>query len=318
MKPSILPTVLLLALLYTGCRPEVSSSTVENTGEISLFGKGVISTGLYERDIAIDPQGRGIIYTLGDYRQLRRCLVSSRQVGGKWSTPQILNISGIYQDIEPFLAENGQRLYFAYDRPLPVDDEAGDYNIWYSDRTSGGWSSPTPLDSLINTSGNEFYPSVSLTGNLYFTATRPDGVGREDIYISRSVNGVLQPPEVLDTTINTQYYEFNAYVNPEETLLIFSSYGREDDLGGGDLYFSTKDEHGRWRPAEHMGPLVNSDKLDYCPFVDRESGYFYFTSERTRAPEGRLNNVDQLVDFAESSGNGMGDIYWIRLEAIGL
>ena len=41
---------------------------------------------------------------------------------------------------------------------------------------------PVPLNENINTSGDEFYPSLASNGNLYFTATKEEGIGREDIY----------------------------------------------------------------------------------------------------------------------------------------
>lgn len=216
----------------------------------------------------------------------------------------------IIQDIEPFFANEGQRLFFASNRPLQKDSAAADYNIWYSDREGEAWSEPIPLDENINTAGDEFYPSVAKNGNLYFTATKEEGIGREDIYIARFVGGKYQRAVVLDSTINSLYYEFNAYVSPDEDLLIFSSYGRPDDLGGGDLYIARKNTDGTWLPAKNMGPSINSEKLDYCPFVDISRNNFYFTSERmTMSDTLRVRNVNTLQEMANTSGNGMGDIY---------
>lgn len=275
-----------------------------------LFAPGLVSTGLYERDLAIHPSGEEIIYTLGDYKQNKRCLVVIRKQGGLWAPAEVLNISGSYQDIEPFFAQEGERLFFASNRPLQKDSAAADYNIWYSDRKGDHWGSPVPLNENINTSGDEFYPSVARNGNLYFTATKEAGIGREDIYVAQMVDGKYQSAQVLDSAINTVYYEFNAYVSPEEDLLIFSSYGRPDDLGGGDLYIARKNADGAWLPAQNMGPSINSDKLDYCPFVDVVRNNFYFTSERMTIRDTlRIRNINTLHQLANAPGNGLGDIY---------
>ena len=290
----------------------------ETPVQVEMFGEGIVSTPYYERDIAISANGDEIIYTMGDYKQNIRCLVSMKKLKGKWSVPEILGISGKYQDIEPFLAPKGDRLYFASNRPIADDPERKDYNLWYSDRRDGKWMDPVALDTTINTEGDEFYPSISNNGNLYFTATRKDGIGREDIFRAVHANGTFLKPVPLDTMVNTQTYEFNAYISPEEDLLIFSSYGRSDDLGGGDLYSSQKDGAGKWTKAENMGAIVNSEKLDYCPFIDWERNNFYFTSERGDNTRPDIRGIEDLKKMADSPSNGFGNIYRIGLDQLKL
>lgn len=286
---------------------EIDLKSAPTSAEV--FGKNVISTEMYERDIAITPDGNEIIYTLGDYKQSKRCLVRIREVNGEWQSPEILNLSGTYQDIEPFYAEGGNKLFFTSNRPINNDSLRTDYNIWVSEREDQQWSEPIPLPENINSAGQEFFPSLSKNGNLYFTATRKDGIGSEDIFMSEFVNGIYENPTVLDSAINTSTYEFNAYINPDENLLIFSSYGRPDDMGGGDLYYSTKDEKGKWQPSKNMGNKINSTKLDYCPFVDLTNNTFYFTSERMKENKATFKNVKDLKSHANKPQNGMGDIY---------
>ncbi len=109
---------------------------------LELFAPGIISTGMYERDIAISPDGNEIIYTLGDYAQTRRCLVSLRKTGAGWGDKEILPFSGVYQDIEPAWTPDGTMLFFASTRPLPGDSARNDYNIWKVGMTSNGWEIP--------------------------------------------------------------------------------------------------------------------------------------------------------------------------------
>jgi hypothetical protein len=152
--------------------------------------------------------------------------------------------------------------------------------------------------------------------NLYFTAVRENGPGKEDIYLSRFVDGKYLEPVPLDTNVNSTTWEFNAYVNPEENLIIFSSYGRKDDMGGGDLYYSKKDQNGNWLPSVNMGSRINSDKLDYCPFMDIPRGNFYFTSDRMGNPSGRIKNVSEIDHLANNILNGMGNIYRISSDQL--
>jgi hypothetical protein len=62
--------------------------------DLILFGENVISTPFYERDLAISPQGNELIYTLGDYKQNKKCLVVMNQENGHWTNPEIIKISG--------------------------------------------------------------------------------------------------------------------------------------------------------------------------------------------------------------------------------
>ena len=314
--------ILFLSFLLLNCQSNNDQSkadaidihTTENS--LTLFAENIISTPLYERDLAISPQGNELIYTLGDYKQHKRCLVVLNQENGNWKNAGILNISGKYQDIEPFYSNNGNRLYFASNRPIYNDKTRDDYNIWFSDRINGNWSEPVALDSIINTRNDEFFPSLSNKGNLFFTATRDNGIGREDIFMSEFVDGKFQSPKPLPVEINSASFEFNAYINPEENLIIFSSFGREDGFGGGDLYISRKDDAGKWTKSKNLGELVNSDKLDYCPFVDWKSRNFYFTSERITLDNKKLENICQLKELSNSTLNGFGNIYKIGIDKL--
>lgn len=313
----ILLTVLLLNCQGDGEKSKAYSINIQTTTDgLTLFGENVISTPFYERDLAISPQDNELIYTLGDYKQNKRCLVALNKENGNWVNPRILNISGKYQDIEPFYSNNGNRLYFASNRPIYNDKTRDDYNIWFSDRINGNWSKPVPLDSIINTRSNEFFPSLSNKGNLFFTATRDYGMGREDIFMSEFVDGEFKSPKPLPVEINSPSFEFNAYINPEENLIIFSSFGRSDGFGGGDLYISRKDNNGKWTKSKNLGETINSDKLDYCPFIDWKSRNFYFTSERITLDNKKLENISKLKEFSNSTLNGFGNIYKIGLDKL--
>ena len=126
--------------------------------EVNLFT--AISTGLNERDLAMTEDGREIFYTVGHYTHKRRVMVHSMKKNDKWSEPEIVKWSGEYHDIEPFISFDGNQLYFASTRPIFGDSNRTDYNIWVCNKSGGEWGNPVPLDSMINTRADEFYPSL--------------------------------------------------------------------------------------------------------------------------------------------------------------
>lgn len=129
------------------------------------------------------------------------------------------------------------------------------------------------------------------------------------------LEGAYQAPMPLDSSINSSTYEFNSYISPDEDLIIFSSYGRSDDRGGGDLYFSIK-VGGKWSDAQNL-IVINSTQLDYCPFIDFRDSIFYFTSERWLKND-HISSPSDLITFANQPGNGFGDIYRISLKSLNL
>ena len=85
-------------------------------------------------------------------------------------------------------------------------------------------------------------------------------------------------------------------------------------MGGGDLYISRK-VNGSWSPAENLGEKINSDALDYCPFLSNDGQLLYFTSERSVVKayyQDRLS-AKELTDLLTSPLNGKGNLYWVKL-----
>lgn len=282
-----------------------------------LLAVGTISTGLYERDFAINPNKDEIFFSINIQRINFGTIVCMKKNNGKWSNPEVASFSGKYSDLEPAFSPDGKKLFFASTRPVDSTDSSKDFDIWYVEiQKNGQWSSPRHTGDSVNSAGNEFYPSVAQNGNLYITASLPDSKGKEDIYLCKYINGQYSKPVSLDTTINSNLFEFNAYIAPDESYIIFSSFGRQDGYGGGDLYISKKQSNGEWTKAQNMGEKINSEKLDYCPFVDFEQKFLYFTSEKTHInnPASEKMTYKKLTEILQQPKNGQGDIYVVSME----
>lgn len=294
-----------LFLLFTFCSMLAEAQTAYP------FLPGLVDTHNDERDMCISADGRTIYFTVQDQRSGRSVIFQSEKKDKTWSLPMATSFSGVYNDLEAQLSPDGQTLYFASDRPRNDSTRHG-FDIWKVVRVKNAWGTPECLGEEINGDGDEFYPSVNKKGDVYFTSQRKDGLGKEDILVSRLENGKYQPPVSLDSTINSPGYEFNAYVTPDDNMIIFTGYGRKDDMGKGDLYVSKKDSSGKWLPAVHLPYPYNSDKLDYCPYIDA-SGHFYFTSMRNIFnTQPVIKNRKEWNAHFEQAGAGHSDIYQIR------
>lgn len=134
------------------------------------------------------------------------------------------------------------------------------------------------MGAPINTAMDEFYPVITDSKNIYFTLDNPELNQKDNIYMSEYVDGAYQQPKQLSDSINSDGYEFNAFVSPDESLLIYTRHNNEGGFGSGDFYISRRVKDGDWSPSENMGPTINSDKMEYCTFVDMSTKTLYFTS----------------------------------------
>ena len=276
----------------------------------------IVSTGYNERDLAISPDGTEMFYTIQAPRNSTSVVVRRLLRDKDWGEAESAPFSGQYSDLEPAFSQDGRRLFFVSNRPLSADGKTKDYDIWYVNKTETGWSQPMNAGNQINSSVDEYYPSVTSDGSVYFTAQRADALGKEDIYKSHWTKDHFELPINIGPGVNSPLDEFNAFVDPAERYIIYGVESGESDLGRGDLYISYRNTDGSWTKAQNLGPNINSKRLDYCPYVYK--GIFYFTSERV-APIGTDNkklSLKEIKTALDSWGNGWGDVYFLPVDQV--
>ena len=285
---------------------------------VKLFAKGILSDGLSNRDFTISPSGDEIFFTLQGQRFSSSTILYMRKQNGKWSSPEVAPFAGMYKDLEATFTADGKTIFFSSNRPADDKRSTDDFDIWKVEKTNGGWGKPQHLDSNVNSGKDEFYPSLTENGDLYFTVEADYGKGKEDIVMCAFKDGAYQKPVSMPEAINSDGYEFNAFVDPDGQYILFTGYGRKDDLGRGDIYISKKDANGNWLPAEHLPAGINSADLDYCPWVSWDKKILFFTSNRGNKAltvHGK-QTYNELKTLLGSAGNGLDDVYWIKFTPI--
>ncbi len=279
-----------------------------------LFAAGFVSTHLNQRDTAWSPNGDELFYSV--WARNRGVIVTVRRTDGVWGQPEFAPFSGVHSDLEPFISPDGSALYFVSKRPLTAGGEEKDWDIWKVRRSEAGWGEPENLGPPINSEGDEFYPSVTRDGTLYFTADdREDSLGGEDLYRSRVVDGVYAEPENLGPAVNSPGPEFNALVSPDEGFLIFGS-ARTGDQGGGDMYVSFHADDGTWTEAVNMGAPFNSSALDFCPALSPDGRFFFFSSRRVSDGLPTPQSYPDLDIAMSGPLNGSMNLYWMEAATI--
>jgi Tol biopolymer transport system component len=318
------------ALLYS-CQPAVKSDKVPvsalhgpfmgqpvPTDQPLLFAPDIISTRFKERDLTVSPDGKEIFFTTGDAKNSFHAILFVQETEEGWTEPAVAPFSGRWNDLEPMFSPDGMRLYFSSKRPLDAGGSEKDWDIWFVDRTENGWGEAINPGLPVNTESDEYYPSVTRDGTLYLTSKREPSRGSEDIIFFRKTQSGWANAENAGDSVNSVSFEFNAFIAPDESYLLFSSFGRPDGLGGGDLYICNRKADGSWTRARNLGPPINSNRLDYCPFVSADGKFLFYTSEKMEPlnPGNTRLDLSTIRSRFDEVENGMGNVYWILFPAL--
>jgi len=273
-----------------------------------------LATAMGERDTAFTPDGAEFYYSM--WEQRHGFLLSRSEGSDGWSEPEFASFSSPeHPELEPFITADGAWLYFISKRPLSDGTEPEKFNLWRVPRVENGWGTPELLPEGINSEHDEFYPSLTTDGDLYFTSDRPGGLGGEDIWWAEWTDDGWAEPENLGEAVNSPGPEFNSLVAPDGSWLIFGSV-REGGMGGGDMHIAFRGPDGEFMSSMNMGEPLNSTALDYCPALSPDGSIFFFTSSRVPDGESKPNTFAELEAAMTGPANGRDNIWWVSAEVI--
>ncbi|MEQ9468498.1 MAG: OmpA family protein [Ekhidna sp.] len=184
-----------------------------------------------------------------------------------------------------------------------------DEDLFYSRKDPyGTWSKAKPIPKL-NSHYNEGSPCLSGDGKtlVFSRCESPDSYGDCDLFIATlQEDSTWTRPENLGVTVNSLAWDSHPALSHSGDTLFFSS----DRLGGfglADIYYSVKDERGRWGAAKNMGPVINTRQNDVSPFYHPVHEVLYFSSQ------GQLYNFGEFDIYKAYNVDG----YWTEPQNIG-
>ncbi|APY08356.1 hypothetical protein BWZ20_08615 [Winogradskyella sp. J14-2] len=319
MKTFFLSFFTLFILFVFSCKdtetnspePKLQKTQTEVPEGVQPFAEYIFSKYSNVRDFTITADETEAYFTLQSPARELSVIMKIKKENDVWQQPEITSFSGKFTDLEPFLSPDNLKLYFVSNRPVSKDStNTKDMDIWYVERVAKTdvWSKPKNIGSPINTKADEFYPSVASNGNLYFTTIKKELKSEDDIFMSRWENNTYSEPVILGEGVNTIGAEYNAFVAPDESYLIFGGWRRPDGLGSGDMYIS-RYINGKWTAAVNLGESINSKDMEFCPFVNDST--LYFTSRRSNvsSKEDGFTNTEELLTEINKYDNGFSRIY---------
>ncbi|HCT30636.1 MAG TPA: hypothetical protein DIW31_07845 [Bacteroidales bacterium] len=323
----IISAILLISIDRVNSQPTYPLLKGDYLGQLqpnlkpTVFAPGIVSTGMYERDFTVSSDGNEIYYSLfqGDWNTI----MMIKRLNGVWQEPVVAPFARdtMFFFAEPALSIDGSKIFFLSTKPRANEKAKpgwSNQNIWMADRKAdGSWNSPQPLPENIN-AFDEFYPSLTSDGTLYFCRT--DAKTKiSQILRAKLVNGAYQDPIVLPEPINGKGTIFNACIAPDDSYLIGCVSERDSSNMKRVtymLFFHNQDD--TWSKGIDLVNVLNLP----CPnaisvSVSFDGKYLFFASTiktikfKELQPEWKLNSISQR---RLSAGNGNSDIYWLRIE----
>ena len=205
-------------------------TTDEPWGEPVHLGPQVNST---SSDVApsISADGLSLYFTSnrpGGYGENDLYVTKRATTDEDWGTPVNLGpiVNSSATDFFPNISFDGLSLFF-YSNRAPRFNNLGD--LWVATRATidDEWSEPVNLGPTVNSSiqYNEA-PSISADGRmLFFSAIRPGGRGKEDLWVTtrRTTDDDWGTPVNLGPTVNTSSFDKNPNISADGLTLYFQS-----------------------------------------------------------------------------------------------
>jgi hypothetical protein len=264
--------------LYLGQTPPGNSAIIFAPGFISLPDRR-------ETKIVFSPNEQECLIGTGSNNTFT--ILYSNYYNGYWSAPVPANFISNDRSIEPFFSPDSLHLFFT-----------SYADIYSSARVNRTWTTPVKLNSPINTDYEEYHPTATSGGTLYFCSMRENARG--DIFRSYNENGNYPAVEKLGIPINRhdslQDGAYDPFIAPDESYIIFTCV-RPDGFGQEDQYISYN-RNGIWTNPKNLGPSINTDKIEYGSYISPDNKYYFFSRPSGWGP------------------NSPADIYWIKIDGL--
>lgn len=234
--------------------PYLDLYSVEKTengfGEVKEI-EGKVNTKYHESSAVFSPNGKYMFFTRNNFYRLKykedgtginrlQLYRATLSEDGTWDEIHKVHFnSEDYSVAHPTLNLTGTRLYFASDMPGTF----GQSDIFVVDvNDDGTLGEPENLGSSINTEGQESFPFMDTSGNLFFSSTGFPGLGGLDIFKSEELDQKVAagsnrnfPIENVGKPVNSSADDFGYYENLVTKRVYFSS-NREGGKGSDDIY----------------------------------------------------------------------------------
>ncbi|MGK7392371.1 MAG: OmpA family protein [Candidatus Cyclobacteriaceae bacterium M2_1C_046] len=200
-------------------------------------------------------------------------------------------INTVYNEENPILSPDGERLYFTRaSHPQNIDGERDPGDIWFSEKQENGiWGVPQHGGDVINSRGWNGVLGFNADGsviylhNHYTDKSRPKTQG---IAYSKKVGTQWSDPVNIAIPYfrNVSAHQ-SGWLSEDENILLMSFEGFYT-RGAEDIYVILRNADGSWREPVNLGNTINTPYQEFTPYYRSEDSTLYFSSNGREAGPG--------------------------------
>lgn len=255
-------------------------------------------------------KGKGAVYQLEIW--------TTKWKNGKWDKAKKMFFNNhSFSYAQPAITPDGKRLYFVSNDTTGF----GGTDIYYVDRNNdGSWQSTQNAGQVINTSGNELFPSF-YDGTLFFSSNGHAGIGGLDIYrVARDSKGEMEVKH-MGYPVNSTKDDFTFSINGNRGYFSSNRNGNDDvyafefnrkmvDLAGSIVLDSLNE----LRPIVYLTQVDPNGKVSILDSTKVDAqGKYQFKARPNRALQLLVKDaygVTQSIDintnnFQKNNANGL-------------
>ena len=183
----------------------------------------------------------------------------TRLVDGQWQDARpVSSLNSAADDLGLIVSASGQEIYFYSNRPGGL----GGTDLYVSQRTENGWSSPANAGEAINSTADEYDPALSPDGHsIFFASNRNEAPAPQQ---RSSENGL----------------PWNTTLRAQRDRVTFDLYSA--DRAAADA---------PWSSAAVLAGISEVGASEGAPFVSPDGAFLYFASDRP-VRNGEPRNLD--------------------------
>lgn len=188
---------------------------------VPIDEEGVINTPDNEGACVLNSKYNTIYFTRckKEKKKILGCQIYiSTKKGKAWSEPELLQVTSDSSVSVRHPAVNDDETMIIFSSDMPGGQ--GGYDLWMMTRSKKNkpFENPVNLGSVINTSGDEVFPTLrEVNGRtfLYFSSNGHLGMGGLDIFVSEYMNGSWTEPVNMKYPINSSGDDFHMIFNDD-------------------------------------------------------------------------------------------------------
>jgi cell division septation protein DedD len=221
----------------------------QRTGEGGMLEKPAflrtdLQNAYNEGPVSFSADGRKVAFCRNNFingtrqiadKGINMSLYTADVTDGNWVNIKAFPFNGSdYATGFPSLSANGKTLVFSTNQPGGL----GGWDIYVSNLTDEGWSTPRNLGAPLNTRGNEVTPYYD-GKDLYFSSDWHRGLGGLDVFRAKLGNETVSDIYHLGPGINSSRDDYGFVYNATQKTGYVSS-NRKDGRGNVDIWQITK------------------------------------------------------------------------------